>query len=127
MNNSQKPTAKDFIQAEELRQFIEKKVLEIIKNLAEQKGTTKEKVQSIAKRTIELIRPGMKLDELYRNAVKLDDNCSELAPIVVIVMREYEQKYEKKALEQVSLLIKSKQFDQAQDMVKKVLAFKIKN
>jgi len=43
------------------------------------------------------------------------------------VMREYEQKYEKKALEQVSLLIKSKQFDQAQDMVKKVLAFKIQN
>lgn len=121
------PQAKDFLQAEELRQFIEKKVLELIKNLAEQKGTTKEKVQSIAKRTIELIRPGMKLEELYQNAVKLDDNLSELAPIVVIVMREYEQKYEKKALDHVRQLIKNNQFDQAQDMVKKVLAFKIQN
>ena len=115
------------MQAEELQKFIEKEVLNLIKNLAEQEGMTKEKVQNVARRTLELIHPGMKLDELYRNAVKLDDNCSELAPIVVIVMREYEQKYEKKALEQVSLLIKSKQFDQAQDMVKKVLAFKIQN
>lgn len=122
-----KPTAKDYIQAEELRKFIEKEVLNLIKNLAEQQGMTKEKIQNIARRTIELIHPGMKLDELYRNAIKLDDNLSELAPIVVMVMREYEEKYEKKALEQVRLLIKSNQFDQAQDMVKKVLAFKIQN
>lgn len=122
-----KNTVSDYMKAEELQKFIEKEVLNLIKKLAEQEGMTKEKVQNVARRTLELIHPGMKLDELYRNAVKLDDNCSELAPIVVIVMREYEQKYEKKALEQVSLLIKSKQFDQAQDMVKKVLAFKIKN
>lgn len=123
MNN----TVSDYAKAEELQKFIEKEVLKLIKNLAEQEGTTKEKVQNIAKRTLELIHPGMKLDELYLNAVKLDDNCSELAPVVVMVMREYEQKYEKKALEQVTQLIKSKQFDQAQDMVKKVLQFKMQN
>ena len=117
----------DYAKAEELQKFIEKEVLKLIKNLAEKEGTTKEKVQSIAQRTLELIHPGMKLDELYLNAVKLDDNCSELAPVVVMVMREYEQKYEKKALEQVTQLIKSKQFDQAQDMVKKVLQFKMVN
>jgi len=123
MNN----TVNNYAKAEELQKFIEKEVLKLIKNLAEQEGTTKEKVQNIAKRTLELIHPGMKLDELYLNAVKLDDNCSELAPVVVMVMREYEQKYEKKALEQITQLIKSKQFDQAQDMVKKVLAFKMQN
>lgn len=117
----------DYVQAEELREFIEREVLIIIKDLAKVEGMTKEKIQSIARRTLELIRPGMNLDELYRNAVKLDDNCSELAPVVVMVMREYEEKYEKKALEQVTQLIKSKQFDQAGEMVKKVLAFKINN
>lgn len=122
-----KNTVNDYMQAEELRQFIEREVLKLIKNLAEQEEMTKEKIQNVARRTLEFIRPGMKLDELYQNTVKLDDNCSELAPIVVTVMREYEQKYEKKALEQVSLLIKSKQFDQAQEMVKKVLQFKISN
>jgi len=122
-----KNTVGDYKQAEELQRFIEKEVLKLIKSLAEQEGMTKEKVQNVAKRTVELIHPGMKLEELYQNAVKLDDNCSELAPIVVLIMREYEQKYEKKALDQVSELIKLKQFDQAQDMVKKVLTFKIQN
>lgn len=122
-----KPTASDYVKAIELREFIEKEVLHLIKNLAEKEGTTKEKVQSIAQRTLELIHPGLKLDELYLNAVKLDDNFSELAPIVVMVMREYEQKYEKKALDQVRQLIKDNQFDQAGDMVKKVLQFKISN
>ena len=121
------PQVKDFIQADQLREFIEKEVLKLIKDLAEKEGTTKEKVQSIAKRTLELIHPGMKLDELYFNAVKLDDNCSELAPIVVMVMREYEQKYEKKALTQVSQLIKDKQYDEAQNVVKKILTYKITN
>ncbi|PJC80081.1 hypothetical protein CO008_02950 [Candidatus Roizmanbacteria bacterium CG_4_8_14_3_um_filter_36_12] len=122
-----KDSVVDYIQAEELREFIEREVLIIIKDLAKVEGMTKEKIQSIARRTLELIRPGMNLEELYCNAVKLDDNYMELAPVVVKVMREYEQKYEKKALEQVTQLIKSKQFDQAQEMVKKVLAFKINN
>ena len=122
-----KDSVVDYIQAEELREFIEREVLIIIKDLAKVEGMTKEKIQSIARRTLELIRPGMNLEELYSNAVKLDDNYMELAPVVVKVMREYEQKYEKKALEQVTQLIKSKQFDQAQEMVKKVLAFKINN
>ncbi|PIU37120.1 hypothetical protein CO005_01155 [Candidatus Roizmanbacteria bacterium CG_4_8_14_3_um_filter_34_9] len=127
MNNSQKPTAKDFIQAEELRQFIEKEVLKVIDEMTKREDTTKEKIQGIAKITIELIKPGMKLDELYQNAVKLDDNCSELGPIVVLIMREYEEKYAKKALTQVSQLIKNKKYDEAQNVVKKILQYKIAN
>ena len=37
-----KPTAKDFIQAEELRQFIEKEVLSIIEKLMEKNETIKD-------------------------------------------------------------------------------------
>jgi len=124
---NQPSTATNYLQAEKLRQFIEQEVLKIINNLVEQEGMTKEKIQGIAKMTLELIRPGMKLDELYQNAVKLDDNYSELAPVVVVVMREYEEKYERKALDQVNQLIKSRQFDEAQNVVKKVLQYKIAN
>jgi len=67
----------------------------------------------------------MPIDELYRNTVKLDDDYSDLAPVVIIVMREYETKYARKALTQVSNLIKTKKFDQAQALVKKVLEYKI--
>jgi len=124
MNNSQKPTAKDFIQAEELRQFIEKEVLKVLEGLIEKKETPKEKIQEIARNTLILIRPGLPINELYLNTVKLDDNCSDLASVVVLVMREYETKYARKALVEVSNLIKTKHYDQAQDLVKKVLEYK---
>ena len=120
-----KPTAKDYIQAEELRQFIEKEVLNIIQKLMDKNETTKEKLQEIARNTLTLIRPGLPIDELYQNTVKLDDNCSELAPVVIVVMREYETKYARKALAEVGNLIKTKKFDQAQELVKKVLEYKI--
>lgn len=115
----------DYIKADELRKFIEKKVLEIIKKLMDDGESSKEKLQSIARKTLELIRPGMRLDELYQNAVKLDDNISELAPVVIMIMKEYEEKYEKKALTQVQDLLKNKKYDEAEDAIKKVLQFKI--
>jgi len=111
--------------AEEFRKFIEVEVLKIIKKLAEGGKTPKERIQEIARRTLELIKPGMSLEELYQNAVKLDDYHPELAPVVFTVMKEYEQKYEKMALEQVSSLVRSGKYDEAQNLVKKVLEFKV--
>lgn len=113
--------------AEIFRKFIEVEVLKIIKDLAEKGETPQEKIAEIAKRTLDLIKPGMTIEQLYLNAVKLDDNFGELAPVVFKVMKEYEDKYEKKALSEVQMLIRSGQFDEAQDMVKKVLQFKIQN
>lgn len=112
---------------EEFRKFIEVEVLKIIKDLAEKGKTPKEKIQSLAQLTLDLIKPGMSLEELYLNAVKLDDANSELAPVVFQVMKEYEEKYEKKAIDQVSQLVKLGQYDQAQEIIKKVLQFKITN
>lgn len=113
--------------SETFRKFIEVEVLKIIKDLAEKGETPQEKIAEIARRTLDLIKPGLTLEQLYLNAVKLDDNYGELAPVVFKVMKEYEEKYEKKALSEVQTLIRSGQFDQAQEMVKKVLAFKMQN
>src|SRR3989344_8833338 len=115
------------VKAEEFRKMIEVEVLKIIKDLAEKGQTSQERIQELAQLTLDLIKPGMLLEELYSNAVKLDDRHSELAPVVFKVMKEYEEVYEKKALTHVNQLIKSGNFDQAQDMVKKVLKFKISN
>lgn len=109
---------------EEFRKFIEVEVLKIIKDLAEKGETPEEKIQGIARLTLDLIKPGMTLDQLYQNAVKLDDTYSELAPVVFAIMKKYEETYEKKALDQVSHLVKTGHYDQAQDLVKKVLEFK---
>ena len=111
--------------AEDFRKFIEVEVLKVIKKLAESGETTKERIQEIARRTLELIKPGMTIDELYQAAVKLDDQHPELSPVVFSVMKEYEEKYEKKAIEQVSAFVKAGKYDEAQELVKKVLKFKI--
>lgn len=110
---------------EEFRKFVEVEVLKIIKQLAEDGKTPQERIQLIAKATLELIKPEMTLEDMYRNATKLDDTYSELAPVVYKVMKEYEEKYEKKAIEYVSHLVKNGQYNEAQDMVKKILMFKI--
>lgn len=113
--------------SEEFRKFVEVEVLKIIKKLAEQGNTTQEHIQSIAKTTLEMIQPGMSLDRLYQNAIKLDDAYTELAPIVSKIMDEYEQKFEKKAINQVSQLVKTGHYDEAQDVIKKVLKYKAGN
>lgn len=113
--------------AEEFRKFVESEVLEIIKSLAEKGQTTDERIQQIAKITIDVIKPGMSLELLYRSAVSLDDQFSELSPLVYKIMKEYEQKYEKNAINEVSRLVKSGKYEDAESMVKKVLQFKIVN
>lgn len=112
---------------EEFRKMIEVEVLKIIKDLAEKGEAPQEKIQAIARLTLDLIQPGMTLENLYHNAVKLDDQYSELAPVVIKIMREYEEKYGKKTLTAVSELIKQGDYDQAENMVKKLLQFKIAN
>ncbi|MBI3620110.1 hypothetical protein HY214_03145 [Candidatus Roizmanbacteria bacterium] len=114
-------------QAEEFRKFIETQVLGIIQQLAEKGNTPQEQIQKLAQLTIDLIKPGMTLEELFQNAVKLDDRHSELAPVVYQVMKEYEKKYEQKAVAQVSQLVKMGRYDDAASVVKKVLQFKFAN
>lgn len=110
--------------AEEFRKLIEIEVLKVIKDLAQKEGL-EERIKQVARLVIDLIKPGMSLEELYQNAVKLDDRHPELSPLVFKIMKEYEQKYEKRAIEQVRAFVKSGNFDQAQDLVKKVLQYKI--
>jgi len=110
---------------EAFRKFIEVEVLKIIKKLAEEGKTPEERLRAMARKTLELIKPGMTVEELFQNAAHLDDQFTELSPVVFAVMKEYEQKYEKKALEQVTQLVRSGNYDQAEAIVKKVLAYKM--
>ncbi len=82
-------------QAEEFRRLIEMEVLNIIRELVEKDDTPREKIQQIAQTTLQMIRPGMQLTELYQNVVKLDNLHPELAPVVFKIKTEYEEKYHK--------------------------------
>jgi len=109
------------------RKFIEFEAATLIISLLEKGAVDEEKAGRLSQLTLDLITPGMSVEELYVNGVKLDDHDPELAPVVYKIMKIYEEKFEKKALSQVSSMIKNKQFGQAQDLVKKVLQFKMNN
>jgi hypothetical protein len=109
------------------RNFIEYEAATLIISLLEKNTINQEKAEILSGLTLDLIKPGMTIEELYLSGVKLDDNNSEMAPVVYKIMKIYEEKFEKKALSQVSAMVKNKQFGQAEDLVKKVLQFKISN
>ena len=109
------------------RNFIEKEAMQTILSLLEKGTIDEDKAGKLSQLTLDLIVPGMTVEELYLNGVKLDDNNSEMAPVVYKIMKIYEEKFEKKAIEQVSAMVKNKQFGQAEDLVKKVLQFKMTN
>jgi len=109
------------------RNFIEYEAAQLIISLLEKGLINEEKAEQLSGLTLDLIKPEMTIEELYLSGVKLDDNNSEMAPVVYKIMKIYEEKFEKKALSQVSAMVKNKQFGQAQDLVKKVLQFKINN
>lgn len=109
----------------QFRKMVEYEVLMVITDLAEKGKTDQEKIKQMAQYALEIINPAFNLDELYACVVKLDDKYPEFSPVVLKVMQEYEKKYQKKALDEVSNLIRTGRYDDAQAMVKKVLQFKM--
>ncbi len=128
MSQISAPQASDlstkFIQTEKFREYIEREVLGVIKELLEKPETNQKRIQEIAKHTLQLLALGTAIDELYRLAIKLDDDFPELRPVVIKLMNEYEAKYNRKAVDQVSSLIKEGKYDDAQNVMLKVLQFK---
>lgn len=118
---------KNFKDSDDFRNFIEAEALAIVVNLLDKGSIDSNKAKHLSSFFLDMIIPGMTVEELYSNTVKLDDNNPEFSPVVYKVMKIYEEKYEKKALEQVQLLVKNKNYGQAENMVKKVLQFKINN
>lgn len=113
-----------FIQTEQFREYIEREVLTVIKSLLNNPDIDQKRIKEIAKHTLQLLALGTAIDELYRLAIKLDENYPELRPVVIKLMNEYEEKYNKKAVDNVSALIKEGKYDDAQNVMLKVLQFK---
>ncbi|MCA9372343.1 hypothetical protein KC726_05625 [Candidatus Woesebacteria bacterium] len=105
--------------------FIEREVLLVLGALTKgEEAITTQRAREIAKATLAHVNPQMDLGDLYINTIQLNKDFPELAPVVYKVMKEYEDHYHEKAVRHVSHLIKQRQYDQAQDVVMKVLEFK---
>lgn len=117
--------ANQHVREEQFRKFIEREVLKVLQTMAEDTESKPEDIQKIAQDTLNVIKPGMNLEELYKAAIQLHTMHSSLASIVITIMREYEEKYERKALNHVSQLMKENKYEDATDMIQKVLQYKM--
>lgn len=98
---------------DEIREDIELRIVELIKSLLSTGTITDDRARQLSQRTLEVLVPGQTLEELYRAIPKLDDTMSELAPIVLPFMRDYEQNVTKQAQTNVEELIRQGQYDAA--------------
>ena len=122
---SQSPKITETNQAEAFRKWIEMEVLKIMKQQVSNKDVSQQRIQDMANRVLDIIQPGMDIQELFQNAIKLNDGYPEFDSVVIKLIKEYEHKYKKKAVEQVAALVRSGKLEQAQDVVKKVLEYKM--
>lgn len=106
---------------DDLRQQVELAVVELIKKKLSDGSMTEERSQVISQKVLDTLQPGMSFEELYRMLPKLDDTCSELSPVIVPHLREYEDHVTQQAAGTVRELIKQGQYDAAIKLTKNVI------
>jgi hypothetical protein len=111
---------------DELRQQIELQVVEFLKTAMESGAMKEERGQQISEIVLRTLSPGMNFEELYRAIPKLDDNCPELAPLVLPILRDYENTVNKHAMESIVELIRQGQYDAAAKLGKQAVSQEIK-
>ncbi len=124
-NLSQSPEQTSADAAEAFRKWIELEVLKIMKQQIGKSDVSQQRIQDMANRTLDMIRPDMSVEKLFHSAIELNDGYPEFDSLTIKLIKEYEHKYKGKAVERVSELVKTGDLEEAQDVVKKVLEFKM--
>lgn len=111
---------------DDIRQDIELKVVELLKEKVAAGTMTEERSQQIAKIILDTLQPGMTLEALYKAIPKLDDTASEISPIIVPYLRDYEEHVTKKAQNQVQNFIHQGQYNAATELAEKAVRQDVK-
>lgn len=106
---------------DQIREDIEVKIVELIKRMLEDGTVTEARAAQLSQIALTTLTPGMTLEELYRAIPNLDNLATELAPIVIPYMREYEENVTKNAQINVVELIKQGQYDAAVKLSKQAI------
>lgn len=114
------------MQADQIREKIEADIVELIKTKVENEEMTEERAQAIAQRVLDLLKPGMTLEALYKALPHLDDNFSEIGHIIVPYLKDYEAGVTKKAATTVHELILKGDYKQAQELADRVIKQDVK-
>lgn len=106
---------------DDAREEIELKVVELIKHGVTDGTMTEARGQQISQVVLELLKPGMSWNELYKAIFKLDDSCTELSPVVLPYAQSYEQNIANKASDMVANYIRVGNYDAAVKLAEDVV------
>ena len=106
---------------DDVREEIELAVVELIKTSVEAGTMTEARGQQISQVVLELLTPGMNWEQLYKAIFKLDDSCTELAPIVLPYAKSYEVNIASKASDMVASYIRVGNYDAAVKLAEEVV------
>ena len=116
----------EYMTPDDLRQQVELQVVELIKAKLADGSMSEERAQQASQVVLDTLKPGMSFEELYRGIAKLDDTVQELAPVVLPIMKQYEDQIVKPIEKNVEDLIRQGQYDAASDLAKKAIAQDVK-
>ncbi len=111
---------------DDLRQQIELQVVELIKAKLADGTMTEERAQQASQTVLDTLKPGMSFEELYPAAARLDDKVQELAPVIIPLLKQYENEVVQPVQKNVSELIRQGQFDAATKLAKRAIAQDVK-
>lgn len=106
---------------EDLRQKVELKAVEMIKQKLADGTMTEERSQAIAQHVLNSLKPNMSFQELYKAIFALDDMFGELCPVTLPIIREYEETITKQAQKAVSQLIAQGKYQEAETLAKQTV------
>jgi len=111
---------------DDLRQQIELQVVELIKRKLADGTMTEERAQQASQMVLDTLKPGMSFEELYSAVARLDDTVQELAPVIVPMLKQYEEQIVRPIEKNVTELIRQGQFDAATTLAKRAIAQDVK-
>ena len=111
---------------DDLRQQIELQVVELIKAKLADGTMTEERAQQASQMVLDTLKPGMSFEELYSAVARLDDTVQELAPVIVPMLKQYEEQIVRPIEKNVTELIRQGQFDAATTLAKRAIAQDVK-
>jgi len=106
---------------DDLRQKVELRVVEMIKQKLAEGTLTEERSQAIAQHVLDSLKPGMTFQELYKAIFKLDDMYGELCPVTLPIIKEYEDTVTKQAQKAVSQLIAQGKYEEAETLAQQTV------
>lgn len=104
---------------EEYRKKIELDILKIIEEKLTNGQMDVERAKAIARMVLDKLHPPLTLEQIYKIAPTLDDEFTELAAAIALVLKDHEEEIKKIVTEHAQMLIQSGKINEATQILKK--------